>query len=108
MKRVFISQPMNGLTDLEISIDKMRVIEWLYSQGFKRDEILIIDSYTEEHAPENVNIPLWFLGSSIKFLATADIVVFAKGWKKASGCLIENKCAVMYGLPIFYEEKEDG
>ena len=30
MKKVFISQPMNGLSDLQIEKDRARVIEGLY------------------------------------------------------------------------------
>lgn len=106
MKRVFISQPMNGLTDLEISLERNRITDWLYSTGLNRSEIFIIDSFIDEDAPGDINVPLWYLGKSIELLATADIVVFAKGWERARGCLIEHKCAAMYGIPIICEEKE--
>ena len=33
MKKVFISQPMNGLSDLQIEKDRARVIEGLYNRG---------------------------------------------------------------------------
>ena len=44
--------------------------------------------------------PLECLGESIKMMASADGVYFAKGWEKAKGCGIEFRCAVGYGVPI--------
>jgi len=104
MKKVFISQPMNGLSDLQIEKDKTRVIKKLYIEGYKPDEITIIDSFIEENAPDNVNSGLWYLGKSLELLAGADIVVFAKGWRKARGCLIEFKCANEYGISYICED----
>ena len=98
MIRVFISQPMNGLSDLEISNARAEVIEDLYNIGYTPDEITIIDSEIWELAPDNVNGALWYLGKSIELLADADLAVFAKGWKSARGCLIEYMCAKAYGI----------
>lgn len=44
--------------------------------------------------------PLWFMAESIRLMADADLVYFAKGWKDARGCMIERECAVQYGVPI--------
>lgn len=62
------------------------------------DEVEIIDSYFE-NAPA-CNRPLWFLGESLKLLATADIAYFAAGWEGARGCKIEHTCAEEYGVRI--------
>lgn len=104
MKKVFISQPMNGLSDLQIEKDRERAIEGLYNEGYKPDEKTIIDTYIEENAPDNVNAGLWYLGKSLELLADADIAVFAKGWKNARGCLIEFKCAEAYGISYICED----
>ena len=106
MKKVFISQPMNGLTDSQISKDRERAIEVLYSMGYEPDEITILDSFIEENAPDNVNSGLWYLGKSIELLADADIAVFAKGWENTRGCLIEYRCAKEYGISFICEEAE--
>lgn len=98
MKKVFISQPMNGLTDSEISKAREEVIEGLYRMGYRPDEISIIDTHIKENAPDNVNSGIWYLGKSIELLADADIAVFAKGWRNARGCLIEYKCAKEYDI----------
>ena len=104
MKKIFISQPMNGLSNLQISIDRERVIEGLYNAGYKPDEITVIDSIIEENAPDNVNSGLWYLGKALELLSDADIVVFAKGWREARGCQIEFKCAKEYGISYICED----
>jgi hypothetical protein len=104
MKKVFISQPMNGLTDLQIDKDRARVIDGLYDIGYSPDEITIIDTFIKDNAPDNVNSGLWYLGKSLEMLADADIAVFAKGWKNAKGCRIEFKCAKDYGLSYICED----
>ena len=50
-----------------------------------------------QRAPEDAK-PLWYLGESLKLLATADVAYFAPGWDKARGCKIENICAKEYGI----------
>lgn len=104
MKKVFISQPMNGLSNFQIAKDRARVIEGLRNEGYKRDEIMIIDTFIKENAPDNVNSGLWYLGKSLELLADADIAVFAKGWRNARGCLIEFKCAKEYGISYICED----
>ena len=94
MRNLFISQPMNGVTDEYIK--KKR--DELSNEYFTYD---VIDSYFE-NAPDDAT-PLWYIGESIKLLGTADLVVFAKGWEQNRGCRIEHACAVAYGLDIEYE-----
>lgn len=106
MKKVFISQPMNGLSDLEINKDKQRVIEGLYNMDYTPDELTILDTFIEENAPDNVNSGLWYLGKSIQLLADADIAVFAKGWLSTKGCLIEHECVKKYGISYIEESEE--
>ena len=103
MKKIFISQPMNGLSDLQIGKNRERVIEYLYKR-YNPDEITIINSFIEENAPDGVNSGLWYLGKSLELLASADIVVFAKGWRKTRGCWIEFKCVNEYNIPYICED----
>jgi len=104
MKKVFISQPMNGLSDSQIIKERKRVIEKLYDMGYKQEELTIIDTFIKDTAPDNVNPALWYLGKSLELLADADIAVFAKGWEDARGCLIEFECAVEYGISYICED----
>ena len=93
MKKVFISQPMNGRTDDEILAERQKIVEMA-----KRDlgEIEVIDSFFTEVSHDAK--PLWFLGKSFELLADADIAYFAPGWEEARGCIIENQCAREYDI----------
>ena len=94
MKKLFISQPMQGKSKEEIIAErKVAICQAKEAVG---DEVGIIDSYFE-NAPA-CNRPLWFLGESLKLLATADIAYFASGWEEARGCKIEHDCAIAYGI----------
>lgn len=95
MKKLFISQPMRGKSDEEILKEREKAIK---SAEKQMDEpVEVIDSFFQS-APTDAR-PLWYLGESLKLLATADVAYFAKGWEKARGCKIEHTCAVEYGIP---------
>lgn len=94
MKKLFISQPMKGKTDREISNERERAIE-LAKQSLG-DEVEVIDSFFQ-NAPAEAK-PLWFLGKSLELLSTADVAYFAAGWEEARGCRIEHECAKEYGI----------
>ena len=94
MKKLFISQPMRGKSDEEILKEREKAIK---SAEKQMDEpVEVIDSFFQS-APADAR-PLWYLGESLKLLATADVAYFAKGWEKARGCKIEHTCAVEYGI----------
>ena len=94
MKKLFISQPMKDKTDDEILDERSNAIQ--AAKDSVNDEIEVIDSFFQ-NAPADAN-PLWYLGESLKLLATADVAYFAPGWNKARGCKIENLCAKEYGI----------
>lgn len=96
MIKLFISQPMNGLSDKDILKERDRAIKCAKKQ--LGEDIEVLDSYFTEDEPEDVNSGLWWLGKSIELLAKADVAYFVKGWYKARGCLIENECAFRYGI----------
>lgn len=94
--KVFISQPMKGKTNEEIKAERNRLIGKV--RALYGDDIEIIDSFFE-NAPAEAK-PLWFLGKSLELLATADVAAFARGWRDARGCRIENICAIEYGIEV--------
>ena len=94
--KVFISQPMKGKTNEEIKAERNRRIGKV--RALYGDDIEIIDSFFE-NAPADAR-PLWFLGKSLELLATADVAAFARGWRDARGCRIENICAIEYGIEV--------
>ena len=98
MKKLFISQPMNGKTEKEILAVREKAIE-----SAKRnlgEDVEVIDSYFEDYNPENGCVPLKYLSKSLELLADADVAYFAKGWEDARGCKIENACAIAYGIDV--------
>ena len=85
---------MRGKTDDEILAERRNAIQ--AAKDSVNNEIEVIDSFFQ-NAPADAK-PLWYLGESLKLLATADVAYFAPGWNKARGCIIENLCAKEYGI----------
>lgn len=93
--KVFISQPMNGRSNEEITKERQEIIKELEEEYFDMN-VIILDSFFEG-APHDAK-PLWFLAKSLELLAQADIAYFCKGWENYRGCRIENTCAIEYGI----------
>ena len=104
MKKLFISQPMNGKTDEEILAAREKAIK--SAEKYAGEPVEVIDSFIQG-APADAK-PLWYLGESLKLLADADIAYFAKGWDQARGCKIENECACKYGIELVIEDYTEG
>nr|DAF20959.1 MAG TPA: protein of unknown function (DUF1937) [Caudoviricetes sp.] len=96
--KIFISQPMKGLSEKEIKSNREKAIKKIKS--LYGDDAEIIDSYIE-----GGSTPLWCLGKSIELLSTADVAYFLKGWNTARGCRIEYMCADNYGIGAYFEEE---
>lgn len=100
--KVFISQPMKGLSDKEI-LEKRNEIKNNIEKKFGSVEI--IDSFIKDYPGElNIHIPIFYLAKSIECLSQADIVYFGGEWKNARGCKIEHEIALKYGLTILEEK----
>lgn len=99
MKKLFISQPMNGKSNEEIEDVRQKAI----STASKKlgEDVEVIDSFFKD-APHDAK-PLWFLGKSLELLSTADVAYFANGWRQARGCRIEYQCATEYGIETIAE-----
>lgn len=103
MCKVFISQPMTGLSKEEILNTRKKAIDHVHSAliGSGRYDVMeIIDSYIEENqdktdSTENL---VYMLGTSIQLLSQADIVYFCDGWENSRGCKVEHLIAEEYGL----------
>ncbi len=95
--KVFISQPMKGLTKQEIKLNRAKAIENIKS--IYGNDIEIIDNYFGGNEK-----PLFKLGKSIELLSKADIIYLCKGWNKVRGCKIEYMCASDYDIKIIFEE----
>lgn len=97
MKKLFISQPMRGLSEEEIL--KLREEIKIKAEEQLGEDIELIDSYISDYPGEiNKHVPIFYLGKSIQFLSQADVAYFGGDWKNARGCLIENMVATKYGI----------
>ena len=102
MKKLFISQPMRGLTDEEI-LKAREEIKTRAEQAIG-EQVELIDSFVEDYPGEiNKFIPVWYLGKSIQFLSQADIAYFGGDWRNARGCKIEYEVANAYGIKTITE-----
>lgn len=98
--KIFISQPMHGLTDDEILHRREEAIVELKARYGEDMEIL--DTFIYEDAPKDAN-RLWYLGRSIQMLGQADLIYILDGWQRANGCIIERQTAVLYGITREYQ-----
>ena len=100
--KIFISQPMRGLTDEQIKEHRQTAIDYL-QRRFPGCEI--IDSFFEGEAnPDN---PLELLGRSIQMLNGVDAIYMLRGWQNARGCMTEHDIAWRYNIGVIYEDQED-
>ena len=102
LKKLFISQPMKGLTDEEI----LKAREEIKNRAEKTigEPLELINSFIEDYPVEiNKSIPIWYLGKSIQFLSQADIAYFGGDWRNARGCKIEYEIAIAYGFKVITE-----
>lgn len=99
MKKIFISQPMSGKTIENIKEVRDRAAMRLEEE--LGEKIEVIDSMFETF-PQGLS-SIWFLGSSIKLLANADLAYFTKGWESHRGCKIEHTVCTEYGIKVMYE-----
>lgn len=108
MIKLFVSQPMTGLSDDEIMKARYYAVREAErkirnkTNTYTRHKVLeVIDSFFQD-APTDAK-HLWYLGESLKKLSEADVVIFAKNWQKSRGCKIEHEAAVAYGIEVMYE-----
>ena len=110
MKKAMISQPMNGLTDDEITSTRERAIKTLEKLGFEVINTLFTDEWYSKENMESrgvVQIPLCFLAKSLENMSLCHTVYFCEGWENARGCKIEYQTAKAYGLEIIKEVGDD-
>ena len=102
MKKIFISQPMRGLTDEEILKAREEIL--IKAEKKMGEPVELIDSFIEDYPGEiNKHIPVFYLGKSIQFLSQADVAYFGGDWRNARGCIIEHEVAKQYGIEIIEE-----
>ena len=104
MVKVFISQPMRGLTEEQILKDRNEAIKYINDVCLGQ-QLEVIESYFEDYDPQQGCVPLKYLAKSLELLADADIALFIGDWEDARGCKIEHECAKEYDIKIVYMPK---
>lgn len=92
MMKLYISQPMRGLSDEQI-LEERRAAQ-LEAERIMGQPLELIDSLLSDCSKG----PVWCLGRSICLMQDADVVYFARGWKEARGCRAEYVVAREYGI----------
>ena len=95
MKRIFISLPMRGRTELGIEQERFMIENWCRKRWLY-EELLFVPSLTYVQA--NVNPRVYNLGLIIQHLGLSDLVIFSPDWRKAAGCRIEHAVCEEYGI----------
>ena len=101
MKKVFVSMPMAGKGKEEILAERERLLA--LAADSLGEEVELVESYLGEGDYK----PLECLGESLKRMASADLVVFGRGWEDARGCRIEHMCTAEYVIPILVVEQPE-
>lgn len=96
-KLAYISQPMKGLTQEEITEKREKITKLLHEAGYE-----VINSINILPL-KDVTKPLVRLTDSLRLLAMCDLAYFAENWDKAGGCTIEHMCCLAYGIDTKYE-----
>lgn len=97
--KVFISQPMADLDELEVYAVRNQICN-----KFDINDEEIIESYIKDVPTEITNKSAWCLGDSIRLMSEANLVIFAPGWEEARGCLIEHDICTLYEIPFIEME----
>ena len=77
MKKVFVSMPMRGKGKEEIFAERERLLA--LAADSLGEEVELVESYLGEGDYK----PLECLGESLKRMASADLIVFGRGWEDA-------------------------
>ena len=108
--KVFISQPMTGLTEEEILSARKQAKDNIIA--IYGDDVKIIDNYYSDLYRQNVEqsmdgvVNSWdvfWLSESLNGMSEADLIWFVDGWQHSKGCTIEHLCASLYGIETEFE-----
>ena len=99
--KVFISQPMSGLTNEQIIEDRNKATELLKEFYKGKYEVEIIDNFQMDVEKKQLE----YLGYDIKCMADADQVFFIGDYINHRGCLVEEFVAKKYNYSCLYESE---
>ena len=101
---VFISQPMVGLTNDELKKYRSKVLNMI-QRRYPTEKIRFITNPLIANSPHDDSLIIWYLGKSLKCIASANLVFFSKGWESDYICSLEHTICRYYNIPIICEDE---
>lgn len=97
MKKVYVIQPMKGLTDEEIKAERAKAKA--YAETYLGEEVELIESFFEGEK----GTPVGMLGRSISMMGGADlVVVMPYVWSENERCACEERVVDTYQIPSLF------
>ena len=101
---VFISQPMVGLTNDELKKYRSKVLD-MVKRRYPTEKIRFITNPLIANLPHDDNSIVWYLGESLKCIASANLVFFPKDWESDYICSLEHAICRYYNILITSEDE---
>lgn len=100
--KIFVSQPMNGLTVEEIKAERHIDVIDVISRLDLLENVIVFNNIDQDVsvAEEMGNPRVYMLGESIKYLSNADVAVFIDDWRRSNGCCAEEYICSLYHIPM--------
>ena len=102
--KLFISCPMNGLTDEMIKANREKMHKIAEIVFDKKLEVIPSYILPAGEVPEGAMTSMWYLGRSIQMMSEADYYIGVNAFYDCDypGCVIENNVAHNYGLRTYF------
>lgn len=101
---VFISQPMERLTNDEFKQRRLEVLD-MVKRRYPTEKIRFITNPLIANLPHDDNSIVWYLGKSLECIASANLVFFPKDWEIDYICSLQHEICLYYNIPIIYEDE---
>lgn len=101
---VFISQPMERLTNDEFKQRRLEVLD-MVKRRYPTEKIRFITNPLIANLPHDDNSIVWYLGKSLECIASANLVFFSKDWESDYICSLQHAICRYYNIPIASEDK---
>lgn len=105
--KIFVSQPMQGLSEEQIEAVYQEAARDIRSR-MKPDVPVEILSTRKYELPYELrkgrNERLCYWSHALQVLSMADAIYLCPGWQKAAGCTVEVNAARLCGIPVIGAE----
>ena len=94
---------MERLTNDEFKQRRLEVLDIL-KRRYPTEKIRFITNPLIANLPHDDNSIVWYLGESLKCIASANLVFFSKDWESDYICSLEHAICRYYRIPIIHED----